>query len=397
MLPNSYSVHRTQDALTTFKNQQAGQTRVLLKVVEDGKGGRHLEAKTDSWLNWFDRIFHRTSYRLESVVAFLNSNDFAFELEKKTDVKAALKKLDVKIDKHNTSYFKHLFNRVIDPKPNLDSLYRTRVESAKISEQINTVIEQLYFPFSAIEELEPLAKTLDEIKSGPEHAIQMKLARTIFEQKMAIAKKKRQENEAPLEITLAHIVPQKSDGNCLLRSFAWGLHHNREFPADLLKKYKSPEKAHAHFRNEASTYIENHLADDQIQTLLTEAISEHNDSEKAKYEMEKTSLLAMLEMDEIDPREVHRHLQELEDRYEATKIADGDFRTYLEFSRQESFFCSTVHLYALSQHYNVNIKVFHKTGDSLTEMPAVPLLETPKATISLYFNPNGPHYDAIAA
>lgn len=393
MLPTSYCMQRTQEALIAFNSQK--QSRVLLKVVDDGKGGRHLIAKNDSWLTRLDCFLHRTRYKLESITQFFNSKDFAFEIEKKGDIKAAFKKLDEKIDKHNTKYLAFLFNRIIHPEPSLDTIYEEKTKSAEMTSQIDTVIEQLFFPYTNPQELEPVKLTLDSLVVNTEHMLQMQLAHDIYAQKLATLQKIHRECEAPLNVTLAHIVPQKADGNCLLRSFAVGLYFADQFPEELTVAFAKPEDAHSHFRELATHYIENNLDDAHIKTLLTEAISEHNDSEKTRYEMEKKALTTMLGMKEIDGRQVQTKFGELDERYEAMKIDDTDFRKYIALSKNESFFCSTVHLYALSLQYSVDIKVFHKRGDRLEELPAVPSVLTAKATVSLYFNPSGPHYDAI--
>lgn len=307
------------------------------------------------------------------------------------------------------------FLSVIDKDTSTEKTATTPVVSATTTlgddsaiTQVDQVIEQLLdIAFANTQELAPLEKILKEVelKNDPLLAQKCEIARAVFSQVYEQVKSKSQRRvPPPVDIQLYEIIPQKADGNCLLRSFAAGLEKAGKFPTELLEQYEGAQEAHPQFRAEAVLYLRrNYHNDPIIQTLLTEAISEHNDAENRRYTIEKQCLEAMKSMDGIDSSQVDRELFHLEsahqDRYITETPEQDAFEKYLKLSSQDRFFCTTAHLYALSKTFSVTVEVYLSQKNEgqveFKKIDAIPDVENSQAKICLYFDPNGPHYDLI--
>lgn len=402
------SYDKTARALRHFAEADRKGSRILLKVVDDGKGHKHLEAKQLSWTSWgtfVDLLFHRTSYKLQSVVSFLESSNFGFDYVNREHVARAIVRLDKKVSHHNTAGIYHIFHQIIHLKQPLDSLYRNRLKDAALL-RLETLCNQLFIAYTNVDQLKPIDAELKEFEKLKDRDFRVKcaLARDVYDQVVSeIQIRSAKQIPLPVEVELKHIVPQKGDGNCLLRSFAVGLHANGLFDPELLRQFSGkPEDAHALFRLEAVQYLRQHARDPktpEIAQLLNEAISEHNDAENRKYDLEKQFLEAAKSWDDVDASDVVRELQALEESHKKTFIdpsSSGAYEQYLLLSSQDTFFCTTVHLLALSRAFGVTVELyFTEKTRTLKQVDGLPLVPDSRGTLRLHFDPSGPHYDVI--
>ncbi len=203
------------------------------------------------------------------------------------------------------------------------------------------------------------------------------------------------------------IIEVKADGNCLLLSILKGL--ELQYPA--LMKYKKKEDPADYvytgqdIRTLGVEFVKNQI--DKCGSFAQEVLGyldtdrkEHNEAVEnhvnfsLKHELAK--LTTAFKDKKIKPTEYTQQVQEVKDKHQQLKEklmiqTDEEFLTCLA---KNGFFCSTLHLFALSTHFQIPIHVHEQAGVAQHNIQIFNPTQSEQEPIHLY-RINNNHYQFL--
>lgn len=161
--------NRTIQALDTFAKQDPKKGRVLLKLVHEG-GKTGLTAVRYSDLTLYEKlslVFSRGDYKLQRIVAFLESDSFRVpggDMQSLELVKKAGGKLYDKVQSHNNRLVTQLFYDTISPMyDSFDTAIRLKLKKEEIAARLTSWIAH---PGDEAT-LNDIVKQLEEVQNDP--------------------------------------------------------------------------------------------------------------------------------------------------------------------------------------------------------------------------------------
>lgn len=179
------------------------------------------------------------------------------------------------------------------------------------------------------------------------------------------------------ELTSVETQPMDDDGNCLFSALAAFL-----------------EKDSATVRAEITAYLKEHKENEDVVSLLTTTISEHNERCTTQKEAEERSLGLMLQNEHIDPATFDALTKKLEQETKVKEIEGLD--DYLSRIGQDKFFGGSPEVYGAAHLYDISIAVYQKLESKYVPSFICAPLEAPEGKkCLLLYSPERLHYDLI--